>query len=66
MFKNKIKDAFNKVNSQNENYDEEEFKRTIQDEMEKKDFLAMILGGYRFFLPVFIVIIVLFILTLFI
>ncbi|MFB0918004.1 MAG: hypothetical protein QMB63_02895 [Clostridiaceae bacterium] len=65
MFNNKIKDAFDKVKKENENYDEEEFKRTIQDEMEKKDFLAMVLGAYRFFIPVFIVIIVLFILTLF-
>lgn len=54
IFKRRLDQAFDKVNENREIVDEEEFKTTMQQEMEKGDFLAMILGAYRFFLPLFI------------
>ncbi len=64
MFKKKIEDALDAVKEQNVTYDEEEYRASLEDEMEKKDFLAMILGAYKFFLPVFIGIIILIVLIL--
>ncbi|MFZ2257462.1 MAG: hypothetical protein WAV55_04905 [Clostridiaceae bacterium] len=62
MFKKKIEKAFDQVKDQTSDYDEEKYRATMQDEMEKGDLLAMILGAFRFFLPLFIVIIVLIVL----
>ena len=62
MFKKKIEKAFDQVKDQTSDYDEEQYRATMQDEMEKGDLLAMILGAFRFFLPLFIVIIVLIVL----
>lgn len=64
MFKNKIDEAFEAVKDPNENWDEEKYRTTMQDEMEEGDLLAMILGAYRFFAPVFIGIIVIMVLLL--
>ena len=58
MFKKKIEKAFDQVKDQTSDYDEEKYRATMQDEMEKGDLLAMILGPFRSFLPLFIVIIV--------
>ena len=62
MFKKKIEKAFDQVTDQTSDYDEEKYRATMQDEMEKGDLLAMILGAFRFLLPLFIVIIVLIVL----
>lgn len=64
MFKKKIDKAFDAVKDQTEPYDEEHYRVTMQDEMEKGDLLAMILGGFRFFLPLFVVILLLIILIM--
>ena len=64
MFKKKIDKAFEAVKDPTENHDEENYRITMQDEMEKGDLFAMILGAFRFFLPLFIGIIVLIILIL--
>ncbi len=64
MFKRKIDEAFEAVKDPENNLDEEQYRTTIEDEMEKGDFLAMILGAYRFFAPVFIGIIVIMVLLL--
>lgn len=64
MFKKKIEKAFNAVKDPAETHDEERYRVRMQDEMEKGDLFAMILGAFRFFLPLFITIIILIILIL--
>lgn len=64
MFKKKIEKALDAVKDQSEPYDEEKYRATIQEEMEKNDLLAMILGAFRFFLPLFIGILLLIVLIL--
>lgn len=62
MFKKKIERAFDAVRDQDEPFDEEQYRDNMQMEMEKGDFLGLILGAYRFFLPLFIGIILIIIL----
>ena len=62
MFKKKIERAFDAVQDQDEPFDEEQYRNNMQMEMEKGDFLALVLGAYRFFLPLFIGIILIIIL----
>ncbi len=64
MFKRKIDEAFEAIKDPNETWDEEKYRTTMQEEMEKGDLLAMILGAYRFFAPVFIGILVIMVLML--
>ena len=64
MFKKKIDKAFDAIKDPTETHDEEKYRVSMQDQMETGDLLAMILGGFRFFLPLFITIIVLIILIL--
>ncbi|PKK38768.1 hypothetical protein ABB02_02074 [Clostridiaceae bacterium JG1575] len=60
MFKKKIDRAFDQLKEdQQPEFNEEDYRNSMQDEMEKGDFLALVLGTYRFFLPVFIVIVLL-------
>lgn len=64
MFKRKIDEAFDAMKDSNEELDEEVYRTKMKEEMEKGDLLAMILGAYRFFAPVFIGIIVIMVLML--
>lgn len=64
MFKKKIERAFDSVRDQDEPFDEEQYRDNIQMEMEKGDLLALILGAYRFFLPLFIGIILIIVLLI--
>lgn len=64
MFKKKIQEAFDAVKHDEEPLDEEKYRTSMEEEMEKGDFWAMILGAYRFFLPLFVVIILLVVLIL--
>ena len=66
MFKKKIDEAFDAVRDPDQDpVDNDEFREKLEREMEKSDFLALILGGYRFFLPVFAVILILILVVLF-
>ena len=64
MFKKKIDEAFDAVTDQDHPVDEENFRTTMEEEMERSDFLAMVLGAYKFFLPLFLGIILLVVLIL--
>lgn len=64
MYKKKINEAFDAVRDHEDPIDEEKFRNDIEQEMEKGDLLALILGAYRFFLPFFIGIIVIVVLIL--
>ncbi|NLB23098.1 MAG: hypothetical protein GX833_07560 [Clostridium sp.] len=64
MFKKKIDRAFDAVRDQDEPFDEEQYRNNIQMEMEQGDLLALILGAYRFFLPLFIGIILIIVLLI--
>ena len=64
MFKKKIDRAFDAVRDQDEPFDEEQYRNNIQMEMEQGDLLALSLGAYRFFLPLFIGIILIIVLLI--
>ena len=64
MFKKKIDRAFDAVRDQDEPFDEEQYRNNIQMEMEQGDLLALILGAYHFFLPLFIGIILIIVLLI--
>lgn len=56
MFKKKVNEAFDAVRDPDqEPIDETEYRDQLEQEMESGDFLALILGAYRFFLPVLVV-----------
>lgn len=59
LFKKRLDKIFEANKEENQALDETEFQSTMEDEMEEGDLFAMIMGAYRFFLPLLLVLLVL-------